>query len=111
MGNNRTKSTKGLHICPSCGSCLVQPTRWEQTDDRSCWRIWRRCPECEWSCEGVYGEQQIDDFDEQLDIGAHELTEELRALERANMTQMADAFVTALRADLIDADDFARGRV
>jgi hypothetical protein len=105
-GQPKTKQVKQLHICPSCGSSLVQPTCWEQAGDRTHWRVWRRCPECEWFCQGVHGEQEIDAFDEQLDSGAHEL-DELRALERANMTDMADAFIAALAADLIGADDFA----
>ena len=81
--------------------------RWEQAGDRTHWRVWRRCPECEWAGEGVHGEGEIDAFDEQLDLGAHELADELRALEHANMSEMADAFVVALAADLIGADDFA----
>jgi hypothetical protein len=104
---NQTKRAKQLHICPECGSCLVQPTCWEQAGDRAHWRVWRRCPECEWSCQGVHGEGEIDAFDEQLDIGAHELADELKALEHSNMTDMADAFVAGLAADLITADDFA----
>jgi hypothetical protein len=106
-GHNRTKPAAALHICPSCGSTLVQPTCWEQAGDRAHWRIWRRCPECEWSCDGVHDEPEIDAFDEQLDRGAHELAGELRALEHSNMVDMADAFVAALAADLIGADDFA----
>lgn len=104
---HQTKQATKLHICPQCGSCLVQPTCWEQAGDRAHWRVWRRCPECEWSCQGVHGEREIDDFDEQLDLGAHELADELKALEHANMTAMADAFVAALAVDLISADDFA----
>jgi hypothetical protein len=106
-GRNQTKQATKLHICPQCGSCLVQPTCWEQAGDRAHWRVWRRCPECEWSCQGVHGEREIDDFDEQLDLGAHELADELKALEHANMAAMADAFVAALAVDLISADDFA----
>jgi hypothetical protein len=106
-GRNQTQQAKQLHVCPECGSRLVQPTCWEQTGDRAHWRVWRRCPECEWACQGVHGESEIDAFDEQLDIGAHELADELKALEHANMTAMADAFVAALAADLIGADDFA----
>jgi hypothetical protein len=102
----QTTQAKQLHVCPECGSCLVQPTCWEQAGDRTHWRIWRRCPECEWFCQGVHGEREIDDFDEQLDLGAHELADELRALEHANMADMADAFVAALAVDLISADDF-----
>ena len=104
---NQIKPAQDLHVCPQCKSLLVQPTCWEQAGDRAHWRVWRRCPECEWSCEGVYGEREIDAFDEQLDLGAHELADELRALEHSNMADMTEAFVTALAADLIGADDFA----
>lgn len=95
-----------LHICPDCGSDLVQPTGWEQAKSRGRWRIWRRCPECEWRCDGVHGEHEIDAFDEQLDQGTSELTQELRALEHANMSEMATAFSTALARDLIGPEDF-----
>jgi hypothetical protein len=105
--DNRTKPVKALHICQQCGSDLVQPTCWEQTGDRSHWRVWRRCPECEWFCQGVHDSDEIDAFDEQLDLGTHELADELRALEHSNLSAMADAFVAALAADLISADDFA----
>jgi hypothetical protein len=95
-----------LHLCPECGSDLVQPTCWEQEGDRAHWRIWRRCPECEWISDAVHDEDEIDAYDEQLDLGAHALADELRALEHANMSAMASAFVAALEADLIGADDF-----
>ncbi len=104
---NKTQASANLHICPRCGSALVQPTCWERADDRDRWRVWRRCPECEWSCHGVHGETEIDAFDEQLDLGAHALANELRALEHANMAAMTEAFVLGLAADLIGADDFA----
>jgi hypothetical protein len=95
-----------LHICPDCDSSLVQPTSWEQERDRSQWRVWRRCPECEWAGEGVHDEVAVDAYDEQLDLGSHELADGLRVLEHANMTEMADAFIIALRQELITADDF-----
>ncbi|HEX5983375.1 MAG TPA: hypothetical protein VFY69_04135 [Solirubrobacterales bacterium] len=98
-----------LHVCPACGSRLVQPTCWKQEGgDRTRWRIWRRCPECEWCGEGVHDETAIDAYDEQLDHGAEELAEELRLLQHANMRELADVFIAALRRDLIGADDFAR---
>ncbi len=103
---NKTQASADLHICPRCGSALVQPTCWERADDRDRWRVWRRCPECEWSCEEVHDVVAIDAYDEQLDLGAHELATELRALEQANMSEMADAFAVALRNELITADDF-----
>ena len=98
---------RSLHVCPDCGSRLVQPTSWEQEEeDRTHWRVWRRCPECEWAGDGVHNEVAIDAYDEQLDLGAHELADELRALEHANMSEMAEAFITALQRDLIGPGDF-----
>jgi len=101
-----TQTPTGLHLCPDCGSDLVQPTRWEQAAKRGFWRLWRRCPECEWTSVGTYGEPEIDAYDEALDDGAETLAGELEALEREGMRDLAEAFTTALRADLITADDF-----
>lgn len=95
-----------LHVCPHCGSRLVQPTCWEQAGDRGHWRLWRRCPECEWHCEAVHAEPEIDAFDEELDHGTRALNEVLRELERENMKQFGETFATALAADLISAEDF-----
>jgi hypothetical protein len=103
----RTEQAERLHLCPECGSDLVQPVSWEATADRAHWRVWRRCPECEWAGESTHGEAAIDAFDDQLDLGTQELADELHALEQANMADMAATFVAALWADLIAADDFA----
>ena len=98
--------TTGLHVCGGCGSGLVQPTRWEQAASRGHWRLWRRCPECEWSCDAVHGEREIDAYDEELDAGTEALNGVLKQLERENMQHVADSLAAALDADLITADDF-----
>src|SRR5262249_23611160 len=100
------KDSAGLHVCASCGSDLVQPTRWEQAGGRGQWRLWRRCPECEWSCDSVFGEREIDAYDEELDAGTRALTDVLHQLERENMQQVAESFAAAMQADLLTADDF-----
>ena len=48
FGEN-THSVRGLHVCPECRSDLVQPVAWEQVATGNEWRLWRRCPECEWA--------------------------------------------------------------
>jgi hypothetical protein len=103
---SQTKTASGLHVCPRCASRLVQPTCWEQAGDRGHWRLWRRCPECEWRCDEVHGETEIDAFDEELDLGTRALSEVLKGLEHDNMQFVADTFSAALAADLITADDF-----
>jgi hypothetical protein len=97
-----------LHVCPACGSGLVQPTAWEQGEEHRGWRVSRRCPECEWAGESVHNEVEIDAFDEQLDLGSQELAGQLRSMEHANMSDSASTFIRALERDLIGADDFAR---
>lgn len=104
-GANETVD-RTLHICPQCESKLVQPVSWQQEGDRYQWRVWRRCPECEWACEAVHGVEAIDAYDEQLDLGSQELADELRALEHSNMSEMAESFIQAMAGDLITADDF-----
>jgi len=101
-----SKTEVALHVCPQCDSHLAQPTCWEQTPTEGEWKLWRRCPECEWRGEGVYGEQVIDDYDERLDFGTRELASELRTFERANMRSFLESFSKALQADLIGPDDF-----
>lgn len=105
-GRTGTKAVAGLHLCPECGSNLVQPTCWEQTGERGHWRLWRRCPDCGWRCEGVHGEGEIDAYDRELDIGTEALADLLKEFERENMLHVTEAFSTALKADLITADDF-----
>jgi hypothetical protein len=106
-GHTGTKTTAGLHVCPRCGSGLVQPTRWEQTANRGHWHLWRRCPECEWRSDGIHAEREIDAYDEELDSGTQALAGELRERERECMEWIADALAAALDADLITAEDFS----
>jgi hypothetical protein len=103
---SKTETKVQLHVCPECSSKLVQPVAWEQVASGNDWRLWRRCPECEWNGDDVHRESTIDDYDEQLDFGTRELAEELRSLQQANMEEAIDRFVCALRADQILPEDF-----
>jgi uncharacterized protein with PIN domain len=112
MGTGQSQtSQKGqkqaqLQVCPDCSSDLVQPIAWEQVASSNDWRLWRRCPECEWHGDDVHRESVIDKYDEQLDFGTRELAEELRALQQSNMEEAVERFVGALQADLILPEDF-----
>jgi hypothetical protein len=110
-GNSQTPTSKvqtkvELHVCPECTSKLVQPVAWEQVASSNEWRLWRRCPECEWNGDAIHRESTIDDYDEQLDFGTRELAEELRALQQSNMEEAINRFVSALQADQILPEDF-----
>lgn len=94
-----------MHLCPSCGSGLVQPAQWfEQGDGR--WHVDLRCPECEWWGRGCYSQPEVDRFDEELDRGAQSLIDDLRSLTQANMEAEADRLASALASDSVLPEDF-----
>jgi hypothetical protein len=99
------RSSEGMHVCPSCDSPLVQPVQWFEQGEGH-WHVELRCPECGWWGRGSFNQTEVDRFDEQLDSGAQELIEDLRALTRANMEQEIDTFAEALSADLVLPEDF-----
>jgi hypothetical protein len=94
-----------LHVCIECSSELVYPTAWDEAGDDA-WQVELRCPECETMREGVFSQDDVDYFDERLDMGADALTADLRRLTRANMASEADLFVAALHVDAILPEDF-----
>jgi hypothetical protein len=94
-----------LHICVNCSSHLVYPVHWEEADPRS-WSVTLRCPECEWTEAGVFGQDQCDRFDDELEAGTDALGRDYKRLVTANMAEEMDRFAAALRADAILPSDF-----
>ncbi len=94
-----------LHICGSCGSELVYPLDWEESGATH-WEVALRCPNCEWTGAGVYSQEAVERFDEELDRGTEALVRDLKQLMHANMEDEIDRFVRALEADHIVPDDF-----
>ena len=97
--------TGALHVCPSCDSELVYPVDWAPVERRR-WSVDLRCPDCEWRGGGVYDQEVVDSFDEELDQGTDQLLADLAALSQANMADQVDRFVTALHAGWIQPEDF-----
>jgi hypothetical protein len=102
---SKKQSSSGMQGCPYCDSILVQPVNWYKQGDGH-WNVELRCPECEWWGRGSYSQPEVDQYDEELDRGGQELLEDLRALIRANMSEEADRFATALATDSILPEDF-----
>lgn len=106
-----------LNVCPACGSEFVQRIDCAEVDLPEHTRIWRSCPECGWMADGVYSDEELEPFDEQLEAGTRTLKRRLQELERENtaeakrldrkrMEQVVEAFAGAMARDLITADDF-----
>ncbi|MES1193853.1 MAG: hypothetical protein ABUM26_05965 [Solirubrobacterales bacterium] len=94
-----------LHVCGSCASTLVYPTEWEEAGATH-WEVTLRCPNCEWAGTGIFEQDVVERFDEELDRGTEALVRDLKRLAHANMEDEIERFTTALTEDHIVPEDF-----
>ena len=94
-----------LHVCPECDKQLVYPVEWEEASPTH-WEVQLRCPNCEWQTVGLYDQDTVDRFDEELDHGTEALVRDLKRLTRANMEEEVERFASALASDAIWPMDF-----
>jgi hypothetical protein len=99
------ETVQDLHVCGSCESDLVYPTEWDEAGTTH-WEVSLRCPNCEWIGTGVFQQELVERFDEELDRGTEALVRDLKRLMHANMEEEIDRFVQALDHDLILPEDF-----
>jgi hypothetical protein len=99
------ESASDLHVCVACESGLVYPMEWEEAGATH-WEVSLRCPNCEWYGGGVYGQDVVERFDEELDRGTEALVRDLKRLRHANLEDEIARFVTALHGGHIVPDDF-----
>jgi hypothetical protein len=95
-----------LHVCMECSSDLVYPVQWEESGTEN-WSVMLHCPNCDVYREGVFTQDTVEVFDEELDRGADALARDYKRLMRANMSEEIDRFVGALTAGAILPEDFA----
>jgi hypothetical protein len=100
-----TQPQLDLHVCLECSSDLVHPVQSEESGSES-WSVLLRCPNCDVHRRGVFSQQVVDAFEEELDRGADVLTRDYKSMVRANMAQEIERFVAALKADAILPEDF-----
>ena len=62
------------------------------------WEVTLRCPNCEWLHTGVFDQDTVERFDEELDRGTDNLVDDLKRLIRANMEEEIERFAQALGA-------------
>jgi hypothetical protein len=94
-----------LHICVECASELVYPLQWEESGEEN-WSVLLHCPNCDVFREGVFSQQTVEGFDEELDRGADALVRDYKSLMHANMAEEIERFVGALTAGAILPEDF-----
>jgi hypothetical protein len=94
-----------LHVCPDCDARLVYPVTWSEVD-RASWEVTLRCPNCEWAHTGIFDQETVERFDEELDRGTDSLVDDLKRLIHANMEEDIERFAHALARDHILPEDF-----
>jgi hypothetical protein len=94
-----------LSRCGGCGCPFVQPIDWSVAGSTH-WRVTLRCPNCEWTGTGVFGQETVDRFDRELDRGTRALQTVLARVSRACMEADVEQFTRALASDLILPSDF-----
>jgi hypothetical protein len=94
-----------IDICPYCGGGFVYPLDWSE-EGPSHWRMMLRCPDCEQIDTGIFPTSVVEHLDNELDRAAGELLSDLRRITHANMSEEAEFFIRALRADVIVPSDF-----
>lgn len=92
-------------ICPRCSGELVYPVSWEERVG-SRWRLALRCPDCEWRGSGEFEQEDVEEFDDELNDRTEELLMTLRALTRSNMKADVERLITAIDDDAIQPMDF-----
>ena len=83
----------------------MYPVEWEEASATH-WEVQLRCPNCEWMTVGLYDQDTVDRFDEELDHGTEALVRDLKRLTRANMEEEVERFSSALSSDAIWPMDF-----
>jgi hypothetical protein len=94
-----------LHLCLECGSSLVYPTDWQEAGPDH-WDVELRCPNCEWRGNGVFHQDVVEAFDDELDRGIDVLLSDYRALVSSNMEDEIERFARALDVGAILPADF-----
>jgi hypothetical protein len=94
-----------LHVCVECDSELVYPVQWDEAGPEN-WSVLLHCPNCDVHREGVFTQQNVELFDEELDRGADALARDYKRLMRANMADEIERFAGALNSGAIAPEDF-----
>ena len=105
FGEREDLATRELHVCPDCGSNLVQPVSWNEADD-GCWELTLEFPNCDRVETGTFSRLQVEMLEDQLDNGLSDMIADLQRLTQANMAAAVNRFAAALEADLVLPEDF-----
>ncbi|MHB8168230.1 MAG: hypothetical protein ACYDET_01105 [Thermoleophilia bacterium] len=94
-----------LQTCPLCKSKLVYPVERYQINDVE-WKVMLLCPNCLCKRELVVDRETVRELLKNARIGRETLMKELDGMQKRNMEEEAEKFITALHKDHILPIDF-----
>ena len=106
-GAGRTRTHGRLICCAICGSSLVNPVDWHESDETQWW-VRLRCGECAWSREAIITNAEAKQLERDLEPGLRKIAKAAAKLDRERMLRETDVFIAALQRDLIGPADFTR---
>ncbi len=104
MAELQKKRTE-LQTCPLCRSKLVYPVERYQINDME-WKVMLLCPNCLCKRELVVDRETVRELLKNARIGRETLMKELDSMQKKNMEEEAEKFITALNRDHILPIDF-----
>jgi hypothetical protein len=102
---NRRRAT--LADCSACGADFVHPLEWRPNEGGTWWML-LRCGACGTSREETVPDAEAERYDRELDRAEYRMRRAAERLSKERLEKQAESFATALRLDLIGAEDFAR---
>lgn len=103
--NELQKRKQELQTCPLCKSNLVYPVERSQVNDAE-WRVLMLCPNCLCKREMVVDRETVRELLKAARIGREYLMKELDSMQKKNMAEESDKFISALNRDHILPIDF-----
>lgn len=94
-----------LQSCPLCKSKLVYPIERCQLNDME-WKVMLLCPNCLCKREMIVDRESVRELLKNARVGRESLMKELDNMQKKNMEEEADKFITALNEDHILPIDF-----
>jgi len=103
--NELQKKKLELQTCPLCKSNLVYPVERSQVNDAE-WKVLMLCPNCLCKREMVVDRETVRELLKNARVGRESLMKELDSMQKKNMEEEAEKFISALNRDHILPIDF-----
>jgi hypothetical protein len=94
-----------LEQCPVCAGQRVHPVDWHEVEGGA-WQLALRCPDCRFREEGVFGEADVERYDQVLAAECGRMVEELERITREHMEEELRRLRHALESDGLTPFDF-----